>query len=178
MSLDVSLIVKEPVGAKGTGVFVRENGTTRELTREEVAAHWPDAVVAEQEYETDCVYSGNITHNLASMASEAGVYLALWRPGEMLAPDIHAAIVAQQELGNYHNAGGAYELEIALPTAHGRDLIAPLEAGLRKLQADPAHYKQFNSPNGWGMYEHFVPFVAEYLGACRAYPDATVGVSR
>jgi hypothetical protein len=28
-------------------------------------------------------YSGNITHNLAKMAKEAGIYECLWRPEEM-----------------------------------------------------------------------------------------------
>lgn len=28
------------------------------------------------------VYSGNITHNLAKMAGEAGIYECLWRPDE------------------------------------------------------------------------------------------------
>jgi len=56
-------------------------------------------------------------------------------------------------------------------------LIEPLKEGLSKLKADPDRYKKFNSPNGWGMYEHFVPFVEEYLRACEANPDATIEVS-
>jgi hypothetical protein len=61
---------------------------------------------------------------------------------------------------------------------YASDLIEPLSVGLAKLVADPDHYKTFNSPNGWGMYEHFVPFVAKYLEACIANPDATIYVSR
>jgi len=57
-------------------------------------------------------------------------------------------------------------------------LIEPLTAGLALLKSDPARFEAFNSPNGWGMYEHFVPFVEEYLEACRANPDATVSVWR
>ena len=30
----------------------------------------------------ECVWEGNITHNLGKMASEAGLYQILWRPGE------------------------------------------------------------------------------------------------
>jgi hypothetical protein len=33
--------------------------------------------------ETNEVYSANITHNLASMAEEAGIYKHLWRPEEL-----------------------------------------------------------------------------------------------
>lgn len=32
--------------------------------------------------EDNCVYSANITHNLAKMALEAGLYEAMWRPDE------------------------------------------------------------------------------------------------
>jgi hypothetical protein len=28
------------------------------------------------------------------------------------------------------------------------------------------------------MYEHFVPFVEEYLNACKEYPDSTISISR
>jgi hypothetical protein len=57
-----------------------------------------------------------------------------------------------------------------------RQLIQPLENGLSK--ADPEKFKKYNAPNGWGLYEHFVPWVESYLDACKAYPDADVKVSR
>jgi hypothetical protein len=57
-------------------------------------------------------------------------------------------------------------------------LIEPLTVGLEKLKADPVYFEQFNASNGWGMYEHFVPFVEKYLEACKANPDANVMVSR
>lgn len=56
------------------------------------------------------------------------------------------------------------------------ELIEPLAAGLAALKSDPAKFKKFNAPNGWGLYEHFVPFVEKYLNACREHPDATVRV--
>jgi len=59
-----------------------------------------------------------------------------------------------------------------------KELIDPVEKGLEKLKSDPEYFEQFNSPNGWGMYEHFVPFVERYLEALKEYPDAIVGVSR
>ena len=33
-------------------------------------------------------------------------------------------------------------------------------------------------PNGWGLYEHFVPWIERYLAACIANPDSIVTVSR
>lgn len=57
-------------------------------------------------------------------------------------------------------------------------LIQPLTDGLALLKSDPARFEAFNSPNGWGMYEHFVRFVEDYLNACIERPKAKVRVSR
>lgn len=83
MSLDVYLYNSTPTIKKGTGVFIRENGNTRELTIDEVKERYPESDVQEAEYETDKVYSANITHNLNTMAGEAGIYEHLWRPDEI-----------------------------------------------------------------------------------------------
>lgn len=93
------------------------------------------------------IYSGNITHNLGSMAQAAGIYMHLWRPDEI----------------GITKAG---------------ELIEPLQAGLALLKADPQKFEAYNSPNGRGLYEHFVPFVEKYLRACEESPDADVRVSR
>ena len=58
------------------------------------------------------------------------------------------------------------------------EIVELLEKGLADLKARPEHFEKFNSPNGWGMYEHFVPFVEKYLEACKEYPDAIIIVSR
>jgi hypothetical protein len=50
--------------------------------------------------------------------------------------------------------------ELGITTAS--ELIEPLTAGLALLKADPVRFEAFNSRNGWGMYEHFVPFVERY----------------
>lgn len=57
-------------------------------------------------------------------------------------------------------------------------LIEPLREGLALLKSDPEKFEQYNSSNGWGLYEHFVPFVEKYLAACEEHPDADVKVSR
>ena len=46
------------------------------------------------------------------------------------------------------------------------------------LRETPALFEQYNASNGWGLYEHLVPFVAQYLAACQENPDAEVSVSR
>jgi hypothetical protein len=95
----------------------------------------------------DEYYSANITHNLGTMAKEAGIYEHLWSPEE-----------------------------INITTAD--QLIAPLKDGLKKLKNNKEYYTTFNSSNGWGTYEHFVPFVENYLNACIDHPDAIVYVDR
>lgn len=58
------------------------------------------------------------------------------------------------------------------------EIIELLQTGLKDLKERPEYFKQFNAPNGWGLYEHFVPFVEEYLKACKKYPDAIIEVSK
>jgi hypothetical protein len=92
------------------------------------------------------IFDANITHNLADMAREVGIYEALWRPDEK----------------GYTKA---------------EQIIPILKKGLERLESDPQRFSKFNSPNGWGMYEHFVPFVKSVLEACEEYPDADIRVS-
>ena len=57
------------------------------------------------------------------------------------------------------------------------DIIKQLEHGLCMLKCFPNFYSLFNSPNGWGLYKNFVPWVERYLEACKAHPNSTIGVS-
>lgn len=93
------------------------------------------------------LYGANITHNLGRMASEAGIYQALWRPEEQ-------------------------------GWTRAEDLIDRLTAGLSLLVSERERFEAFNASNGWGLYEHFIPFVAGYLRACREHPQAFVSASR
>ncbi|MEI6556740.1 MAG: hypothetical protein WCL70_14220 [Paludibacter sp.] len=147
MSLDVSLYSKTTISKKGTGVFIRENGNNRELTISEIQEKYPNAEIEVLEYETDCVFQANITHNLGKMATEAGIYYACWRPEEI-------------------------DAKVA------KDIIPLLEKGFEDMKSKPDYYKQFDSSNGWGIYVDFLPWVEEYLKACKAYPEAEISVSR
>lgn len=66
--------------------------------------------------------------------------------------------------------------ELGITTAN--ELIEPLKSGLKLLKDKPKHFVQFNASNGWGLYEHFIPFVEKYLAACEQYPEAIIEVSR
>ena len=118
-------------------------------------------------YETSDLYWANITHNLGEMASEAGIYEALWRPYK-LREDF-------KEWEEY--AADEYEFEEKC-VIKAVDIIPILEKGLADLKARPEHFETFNSPNGWGMYHNFVPFVEKYLNACKEYPQSIIKIWR
>jgi len=150
MSLDVYLNRKgvqnlEPKEA----IFIRENGSTKEISREEWDLNYPnrEPIMVTIPSDNEQVFQRNITHNLGRMASQAGIYEHLWRPEEL-----------------------------SITTAN--ELISPLEKGLRQLKEDPEHFKKNNPENGWGDYQGLLDFVEEYLEACKLYPDASVEVSR
>ncbi len=147
MSLDVFLELPQATDS-GSGIFVREAGSIREISRVEWDTQFPgrEPVIAIKE-ECSGVYSANITHNLGNMANAAGIYAALWRP---------------EEIG----------------ITHAHQLIEPLRAGLERLRSDPDHFKQFKPENDWGDYSGLVEFTHNYLSACENYPQATVSVSR
>lgn len=150
MSLDVHLNIKEAKPDHvGSGIFVREDGQTKEISRAEWDEKFPgrDPLVVESDDCTPAVYSANITHNLGKMATEAQLYEYLWRPEEA-------------------NITKAYQL------------IMPLRAGLAVLESNPTRFREFNPKNGWGTYEGLISFTREYLEACEKYPDADVSVRR
>lgn len=79
-----------------------------------------------------------------------------------------------KEAGIYGHLWRPEETGIAVAA----QLIEPLTAGLALLKSNPARFEAFNSLNGWGLYQHFVPFVEGYLNACRENPTALVKASR
>lgn len=87
MSLDVYLEVDTAQSVEASNrIFIRENGGTVEITRSEWDERFPGrepVSVQADAHESHQVYSANVTHNLNRMASEAGVYKALWRPEEI-----------------------------------------------------------------------------------------------
>lgn len=76
--------------------------------------------------------------------------------------------------GLYHCLWRPDEIEIS--KAH--QLIEWLQSGLIRLVLYKRMFKKYNPPNGFGTWEILVSFVADYLQACRDYPDANITVSR
>ena len=119
------------------------------------------------EEKNDELFWANITHNLGKMADKAGIYEALWRP-YYLHPDCPKEFSSHDE---------EYAFEVAHPML-AKDIIQIVEKGYEDMKARPEYFKQFDSPNGWGLYIHFLPWVEKYLEACKTYPDAEISVSR
>jgi len=149
MSLDVYLYLdNKTIDKKHSGIFIREDGQNKEISREEWDKKFPDKEpIVIQAEEDNIVFSANITHNLFEMAGKAKIYKYLWRPAE-----------------------------IGLKKAN--QLIIPLTQGLTLLKSKPMYFKTFNPPNNWGSYEGLIKFVEEYLEACKKYPEAKVDVWR
>ena len=61
---------------------------------------------------------------------------------------------------------------------HARQIIEPLAAGVTLLATQKRRFEKFNSANGWGLWEHFLPFCADYLQACKDHPDTRVRACR
>jgi len=59
-----------------------------------------------------------------------------------------------------------------------KDIIDIVEKGLKDLKKRPEYFKKYNSPNGWGLYKNFLPFVSNYLKALKENPEAIIDVWR
>lgn len=59
-----------------------------------------------------------------------------------------------------------------------RELVDPLTTAVALMSADPARFKKHDTPNGWGLYKNFLPWIERLLAACIQHPDAFVHVDR
>lgn len=112
------------------------------------------------------VYLANITHNLGEMAKRAGLYEALWRP-YMLKEDY----VPIEDYGKELEYEDSVEIR-------AKDILPVIENGWEYMKLRPEYFKKFDSPNGWGLYDDFLPWIEKYINACKEYPEAIVSVSR
>lgn len=156
MSLDLYITSNTPVCHRGTGVYIREDGGTRELTtKQEVLAYFPDTnpdLINEVSYEDHTYFHTNLTHNLTEMAEECVIkgrctpvdkeekqvtlYDLLWHPKEHLG-------VIQPSMDYLLDVMECYSI----------------------LLERPAFFKKYNPKNGWGTYEQLVKSTKKYIAA-------------
>lgn len=61
---------------------------------------------------------------------------------------------------------------------YAKDIIPLLGNGIKKMRTNPDKFRKYNAPNGWGTYDDFLPWLEEYLKACKENPEAEISVSR
>ena len=104
-----------------------------------------------------------------------GVSLLEVKPTEVYSANItHNLNEMAEEAGIYKYLWRPEEVEVT----QAKELIKPLEWGLTCLKAHPEVFREFDSPNGYGVYEDFVPWLEKYIEACKQHPEAVVSVSR
>ena len=174
MSLDLYLKSSRPVRHRGTGVFVREDGRTRELrTLKEVEEHFPDADLTDvhvTDYEDDELLHLNLTHNLTEMASHVPIagtegHLTLPRSYEKDKPDFvpqpltaynllwHPEtnpLLKNETLHRKDDNGEEWDVEI---TRLDAELVRQLMAVQHYIANHREELSRFNPSNGWGTYE-------------------------
>lgn len=161
MSLDLYIYSKTPVLHRGTGVYVRDNGETKELsTKQEVLTYFPDInpdTIEEKTYEDDIYFHINLTHNLTNMADKCEIvgkcihkkdestitlYDLLWRPDANLG-------ITTPNMDYVENVIGCY----------------------RQLLEKKDFFEKFNPSNGWGTYEQLLKKTKEYINALMSIFD-------
>lgn len=138
MSLDLYIKSKTPVQHRSTGVYVRENGITKETSLKEAKEKFPWEDIEEQVYEDNIFWHGNITHNLTEMADHVDLgkytlYNVLWHPEDVL---------KDLTLEQY---------------------IHLVLLGYVYLSWNIPNYEQYDPKNGWGSKELLVSFTKDFL---------------
>lgn len=81
-------------------------------------------------------------------------------------------------LGQMFNEAGVYEILWEGDGLVAGEVLDKLRNAYDDMVHRPAHYAKFNALNGWGMYEHALPFLAAVIEACAEHPTAVLRCSR
>lgn len=137
MSLSVYL-EGTPTSSKASGIFIREAGVMREISREEWDAKFPGSEPVIADADDDC-FSANITHNLIKMADAAGIYKHLWRPDEI--GITRGAELIEPLTAGLENLRAVPEKFISLNPPNGwgnyENLVAFVDQYMRACKASP-----------------------------------------
>ena len=170
MSLDLYLRSRKPVRHRGTGVYVREDGVTRELrTMDEVKEHFPDADLSDvhvYDYEDDEVLHINMTHNLTEMASHVPIegtdgvcalprfkddptdepltaYNLLWHPETN-------PLLKNEILHRKDDNDEEWDVQV---TRIDAELLRQVMVVYCYIATHGDELRKYNPSNGWGTYE-------------------------
>lgn len=161
MSLDLYIKSRTPVAHRGTGVYIREEGSIRELkTKEEVLTYFPDTdpdSIEEKSYEDDIYFHCNTTHNLIEMANQCR-YI-----NENLHDDEDLDYISLFTL-LWHPEN----INITHPTF---EYYGAVVACLKELVTNPKKYEKYNPANVWGNYEQLVSTTKRFSTALSEISD-------
>lgn len=88
---------------------------------------------------------------------------------------VHDANITHN-LTDMWRAAGVYDALYMSEGKRAEEILPVLEVGVEYMQRNPEECARFNAPNGWGLYEHALPFLEKFTSACRACPKAKVGL--
>ena len=184
MSLDLYIRSRHPVKHRGTGVFIRDNGQTRELkTVEEVKAHFPDADTSGidiREWEDDELFRCNMTHNLTEMASHVQIegtdgVVTLPRDFERDKPDFKPApltaynllwhpetnpLLKNETIHRKDEDGEEWDTEV---TRIDAELIRQACAVYLYIKSHREELSKYNPDNGWGSYDNLLKCSGDFV---------------
>ena len=187
MSLDLYLRSRKPVRHRGTGVYVREDGETRELrTMDEVKEHFPDADLSDvhvYDYEDDEVLHINMTHNLTEMASHVPIegtdgvcalprfkddptdepltaYNLLWHPETN-------PLLKNEILHRKDDNDEEWDVQV---TRIDAELLRQVMVVYCYIATHGDELRQYNPSNGWGTYEQLRDATHKLLKALTDIP--------
>lgn len=81
-------------------------------------------------------------------------------------------------LGAMWEEAGIYDALYNSAGMEASEVLPVLVNGLSDMIAYPEKYKKYNSPNGWGLYENAVPWLAELIKGFNENPDAIIEVRK
>ncbi len=191
MSLDLSIKSARPVRHRGTGVYIRKNGATRELeTLEEVKAYFPEAdlsAIHVYEYEDNELFHMNLTHNLTEMASHVPIagtdgVMTLPRDFERDKPDFKPKLLsaynllwhpetnpllANDTIHRVDDDGYEWDMEV---TRIDAELVRQVMAVQHYIANNREELERYNPDNGWGNYDHLMKATTNLLIALLDIP--------
>lgn len=161
MSLDLYIKSNTPVLHRGTGVYIRDNGETKELaTKQEVLTHFPDINpndIKENTYESDTYFHLNLTHNLTEMAIKCKIIGQCTPKTQDIFVNLYDLLWHPED-----------NLGISIPNM---DYLEDVMECYRKLLEKKDFFKKFNPSNGWGTYEQLLRRTKEYINALISISD-------
>lgn len=184
MSLDLYIGSSRPIRHRGTGVYIRDNGQTRELkTIEEIKSHFPDTDTSDidiREWEDYELFHCNMTHNLTEMASHVPIdgtdgVMTLPRDYERDKPDFQPKPLSAYNLLWHPETNPLLKSE----TVHREDEygekwdtdVTRIDTELIRqacvvhlyIKSHREELSKYNPSNGWGSYDNLLKCSGEFV---------------